>query len=268
MTITRRLTLAAAAAALFFSAAPAMADLKFGIAAEPYPPFTSKDATGKWVGWEVDLMDAVCAEMKEKCEIVEVAWDGIIPALTAKQIDVIWSSMLITEKRKEVIDFSSMYYDTPPAIIGPKDGDLNHTVDHLKGKTVAVQVSTGHERYVQKYLEPQGVVVKIYATQDEANNDLAAGRVDYVIANSSALYDYLETEQGKTCCEMKGIIEKPKDDPGIYGEGVGGGVRKEDTALKEKLSAAIASLAKAGKFEEITNKYPQLVGKMTLPKAE
>ena len=54
--------------------------------------------------------------------------------------------------------------------------------------------------------------------------------------------------------------------PGIYGEGVGGGVRKEDTALKEKLNAAISALAKAGKFEEITKNYPQLVGKMTLPK--
>jgi len=77
----------------------ACADLKFGIAAEPYPPFESKDATGKWIGWEIDLMDAVCKQLKEKCEIVEVAWDGIIPALTSKQIDVIWSSMSITPVR-------------------------------------------------------------------------------------------------------------------------------------------------------------------------
>lgn len=268
MNFTRRLAFATAAAALLFAATPAMADIKFGVAAEPYAPFTSKDASGKWVGWEIDLMDAVCAEMKEKCEIVDVAWDGIIPALTGKQIDVIWSSMLITEKRKQTIDFSNMYYDTPPAIIGPKNGDMDYSTGHLKGKTLGVQVSTGHERYATKYLVPNGVELKTYATQDEANSDLAAGRLDYVLANSSALFEYLDTDQGKQCCEMKGMIEKPKDDPGIYGEGVGGGVRKEDTALKEKLNAAIAALAKAGKFEEITNKYPQLVGKMTLPKAE
>jgi polar amino acid transport system substrate-binding protein len=269
MTWTRRSTLAAAAAAMFFaSAASAMADIRFGVAAEPYPPFTSKDASGKWVGWEVDVMDAVCAEMKEKCSIVEVAWDGIIPALTAKQIDVIWSSMLITDKRKETIDFTRMYYDTPPAMIGQKTGDLDVSPAKLKGKLLGVQVSTGHERYATKYLVPEGVELKTYATQDEANNDLAAGRLDYVLANSSALIDYLATSQGTACCEMKAIIEKPKDDPGIYGEGVGGGVRKDDTALKEKLNAAIGALAKAGKFEEITQKYPQLVGKMTLPKAE
>jgi polar amino acid transport system substrate-binding protein len=75
-----RITLLAAATLL--AATPALADLKIGVAAEPYPPFTAKDASGKWVGWEIDLVDALCAEMKEKCEIVETAWDGIIPAPT------------------------------------------------------------------------------------------------------------------------------------------------------------------------------------------
>lgn len=268
MNWTSRLAIGAAFAALLASTAPAMADLKIGISAEPYPPFASQDATGKWVGWEIDFANALCAEIKEKCEIVATAWDGIIPALTSKQIDVIIASMLITQKRKEVIDFTQFYYDTPPAMIGPKDGDKDISPAHLKGKTLGVQVSTGHERYASKYLVPAGVEIKTYSTQDEANNDLAAGRLDYVLANSSALYDFLDTDQGKACCELKGIIEKPKDDPGIYGEGVGAGVRKEDTALKDKLNAAITAMAKAGKFDEITKNYPQLVGKMTLPKAE
>ncbi len=111
-----------------------MADLKFGVAAEPYPPFSSKDASGKWVGWEVDLMDAVCAEIKEKCEIAEVAWDGIIPALQAKQFDLIWSSMSITDERKKTIDFSDMYYNTPTMMIGAKNGDMDITPAHLDGQ--------------------------------------------------------------------------------------------------------------------------------------
>src|SRR5688572_26903760 len=99
------------------------ADIKFGVTAEPYPPYSAKDASGKWVGWEIDLMNAVCKQMNEECELVEVAWDGIIPALTSKQIDVIWSSMSITDDRKKTIDFTDMYYDTPTVIIGPKEGD-------------------------------------------------------------------------------------------------------------------------------------------------
>jgi polar amino acid transport system substrate-binding protein len=263
MKLSRRVLFAVAAVAMMASANPAMADIKYGVAAEPYPPFESKDASGKWVGWEMDVIQAICAEMKEKCELVEVAWEGIIPALTSKQIDLIISSMSITEERKKTIDFSDMYYDTPSMLIGTKDGDMDIKPEHLKGKTLGVQVSTTHANYAQKYFGGAGAEVKTYATQDEANNDLAAGRVDYVQADASALYAFLETEQGKACCESKGNVP---EDLEIFGPGVGAGIRKEDTALKEKINAAIAALAKAGKFEEITNKYPELVGKIGLPK--
>lgn len=263
MKLTRRILFVAAAATMMASAAPAMADIKFGVAAEPYPPFSSKDASGTWVGWEIDLMKAVCVQMNEKCELVEVAWDGIIPALTSKQIDVIWSSMSITNERKQTIDFTSFYYNTPTVLIGAKTGDLDITPAHLTGKVIGVQVSTIHEKYLQKYYAAAGAELKTYATQDEANNDLAAGRLDYVQADGSALDAFLKTEQGTACCELKGVVAEDKE---ILGEGVGGGLRKEDTALKDKMSAAINELAKAGKLEEITSAYPDLVGKMIMPK--
>jgi len=246
--------------AALFGASAAQADIKFGVAAEPYPPFSSKDASGKWVGWEIDLMDAVCKQMNEKCELVEVAWDGIIPALTSKQIDVIWSSMSITEERKKTIDFTNMYYNTPTVIIGAKDGDKDITPEHLKGKTLGAQVSTIHEKYLRKYY-PESEI-KTYQTQDEANNDLAAGRLDYVQADGSALDAFLKTEQGQACCELKGQVP---DDPAILGEGVGGGVRKEDTALKEKLNKALSELAKNGELQKITEKYPDLKPVVVLP---
>jgi polar amino acid transport system substrate-binding protein len=253
--------LAATVISLLIGAGSAKADLKFGVAAEPYPPFSSKDASGKWVGWEIDLMNAVCAKMNEKCELVEVAWDGIIPALTSKQIDVIWSSMSITAERKKTIDFTNFYYNTPTVIIGAKNGDKDITPEHLKGKTLGAQVSTIHEKYLQKYYGA-GSEIKTYQTQDEANNDLAAGRLDYVQADGSALEAFLKTEQGQACCEMKGQVP---DDPEILGEGVGGGVRKEDTQLKEKLNAAISELAKSGELQKITENYPDLNGKMIMP---
>src|SRR5476651_2331990 len=128
--------------ALTTFAARADDTIRFGIAAEPYPPFTSKDSSGKWVGFEVDLMDAVCANLKAKCEIVEVAWDGIIPALQANKFDVIWSSMSITEKRKQTIDFTDKYYQTPAVIIGPKAEAVQidfSNPDSVKGKIFGVQ---------------------------------------------------------------------------------------------------------------------------------
>ncbi len=85
---------------------------------------------------------------------------------------------------------------------------------------------------------------------------------DYTKFTDGALDAFLKTEQGAACCELKGEVP---DDKEILGEGVGGGIRKEDTALKEKLDAAIGALAKEGQFDKITAKYPELVGKMITP---
>ena len=253
----------AAAMVVGLGAGAASADkIKFGVANEPYPPFSSADASGKWVGWEMDLMDMVCAEAKLECELVPTAWDGIIPALNAKQIDVIWSSMSITAERKQSIDFTNMYYNSGAVLISGKTGDMDITPDHLAGKTVGVQVSTIHEKYVQKYFAGKSTV-KTYQTQDEANNDLAAGRVDYVMADALALDAFLQSDAGKGCCELKGLVPEDKD---VLGEGVGGGVRKDDTALKDQLNAAISSLAKAGKLKELNAKYG-LEGKVIVPES-
>ncbi|OBQ77188.1 MULTISPECIES: transporter substrate-binding domain-containing protein [unclassified Mesorhizobium] len=243
------------AAALLFGVAAmgvAKADqVKIGVAAEPYPPFTSPDATGKWVGWEIDFIDAVCAEEKLDCVITPVAWDGIIPALTTKKIDLIVSSMSITEERKKTIDFSDKYYNTPTAIIGPKDQKFGATPDDLKGKVIGVQVSTVHAVYAKKHFTG-AQEIKEYQTQDEANNDLAAGRLDAVQADSIALGEFLKTDQGKACCDLKGMVA-PDDE--VLGPGVGAGVRKEDTALKEKINAGIKAIRANGKYDEISKKY-------------
>jgi polar amino acid transport system substrate-binding protein len=115
----KKIALAAAFAAALAAPAAAQA-VKVGIAAEPYPPFASPDASGNWVGWEVELIGAVCAAAEIQCEITPVAWDGIIPALTSGQIDAIMASMSITEERMKTIDFSDKYYNTPTVIATAK----------------------------------------------------------------------------------------------------------------------------------------------------
>ena len=238
--------------ALTTFAARADDTIRFGVAAEPYPPFTSKDASGKWVGFEVDLMDAVCAELRAKCEIVEVAWDGIIPALQAKKFDVIWSSMSITAKRKETIDFTDKYYKTPAVMIAAKSANLNidyKNPDSLKGKIIGVQTSTIHARFVQKYFG-SAATIKIYDTQDNVNADLVAGRIDLEMADSVALADFLKTDPGKDF-EVKWTAPS---DP-ILGEGAGGGILKENTELKEKLNKAIAAVRANGTYDAIAKKY-------------
>lgn len=241
----------AAVAALSLGTTAMAEPLKIGVAAEPYPPFTSPDASGNWVGWEVDFMVAICKQAELDCVITPTAWDGIIPALTSGQIDVIMSSMSITAERAKTIDFSDKYYNTPAMVMVAADSAITPDAAGLTGKIVGVQISTTHEAYTQKYFGPVASEVKIYQTQDEANQDLAAGRVDAVMADSIALQAFLDSDAGKACCKSAGMVA---NDPEILGAGVGFGLRQGDP-LKDKLNAAIAAIRADGTYAAITANY-------------
>ncbi len=241
-----------ALAAVLIAGAASAQTVKVGIAAEPYPPFASPDASGNWVGWEVEMIGAVCAAAEMQCEIVPVAWDGIIPSLTAGQIDAIMASMSITEERMRTIDFSDKYYDTPTVIVGPKGEDFEPTPEGLSGKILGVQVSTVHEAYAQKHFAGSVAEIRIYQTQDEANQDLVAGRIDATQADSIALDEFLASAEGAACCETKGAVE---NDTEVLGLGVGVGLRKGDEALKAKFNEGIAKILADGTYERVGAGY-------------
>ncbi|MEO1107935.1 MAG: transporter substrate-binding domain-containing protein [Pseudomonadota bacterium] len=224
-------------------------EVKIGIAAEPYPPFASLDSSGNWVGWEIDVIDAVCAAAELDCVITPVAWDGIIPSLTGQQIDAIMASMSITEERLKTIDFSDPYYNTPAVIVADKSMDIEATPESLAGKIVGIQASTIHQAYAQEYFKDSEL--RVYQTQDEANQDLFAGRIDATQADSIAMADFVNSDAG-ACCEIKGAVA---DDPAILGRGVGAGVRKGQDDLLAALNKGIAAILADGTHEEITSNY-------------
>lgn len=93
--------------------------LRVGLEAA-YPPFESKSPTGQLQGFDIDLGNAVCAKMGVKCEWVENAFDGLIPALQARKFDVINSAMNITDKRKQSIDFTQPIYIVPIVMVAKR----------------------------------------------------------------------------------------------------------------------------------------------------
>ncbi len=241
---------AAVAALLAASAGLAQAQaLKVGIAAEPYPPFASPSASGEWEGWEVEIAKAICEEAKLECEITPVAWDGIIPALTSGQVDMIVGSMSITEERQQTIAFSDRYYYTASVFVAPKGSGIDVSPEGMKGKILGVQSATTNADYAQQ-VYTDGVEIKYYNTQDEVNADLVAGRIDVMLADQLAMDTFLKSEAGQ---EMEQVAVAPEHP--AFGEGIGVGVRKEDTELLAKINAAIASLLESGKYDEIAGEY-------------
>lgn len=224
--------------------------VRIGIASEPYPPFASPDASGAWVGWEVEIIGAVCAAAELDCEITPTAWDGIIPALISGRIDAIMASMSITEERMQTIDFSDSYYNTPTVIVGQRGMEMDATPEGLAGMMLGVQVSTIHQSYAQTYFEGE-TELRSYQTQDEANQDLASGRIDATQADSIAMDAFLATDAG-ACCEVKGTVAM---DESILGSGVGAGVRQGEDELREAINRGIAAILADGTYDEITARY-------------
>lgn len=246
----RRTFLTTAIALATFSA-PAMAQDTLRIGVEgAYPPFSFKEADGTLAGFDIEIANALCAEMQRECELVEQEWDGMIPALKARKFDAIVASMSITEERKRQIDFSDKYYQTPARIVAPADADFEDTPDGLAGKRIGVQRGATHQCYAEKVFPDAEVV--LYGTQEEVFRDLALGRIDVQLSDSLiAQESFLSTDEGAEYAFLGG----DHLDLECYGEGVGIAVRKGDDELRDTLSAAIIAIRENGSYAEINGKY-------------
>ena len=235
-----------------------------------YPPWNSKTEAGKLIGFEVELAYTLCRYIGEQCEIVEQDWDGMIPALIMRKFDAIMAGMSITAERQKAISFSQGYADEVASLAVMKGSSLegldtpagiNLTKPNaaakkalktltaaLAGKTVCVQTATIHQNFLDSG-DVGKVNVRTYKTQDEVNLDLTSGRCDAALAAAVAFSDYAE-KSGKPV-----VLTGPTFSGGAFGNGVGVGIRKDDTELLKKFNVAINKARKNGDISRIATKW-------------
>jgi polar amino acid transport system substrate-binding protein len=244
MKTCKKILLAAAATLVFGTTAVAAEKIKVGTEGA-YPPFNLIDASGKVVGFDLDIAEALCAQMKVECEVVTSDWDGIIPALNAKKFDLIIASMSITDERKQAVDFTSPYYTNKLQFIAPKTKEFTTDKAGLQGKVIGAQRATIAGTWLEDNLA--GVVtINLYDTQENAYLDLTSGRVDAVLADKFVNWEWLKSEAGQNF-EFKG-------DPVFDNDMIGIAVRKGDP-LREKLDEALKAIVADGTYKQINDKY-------------
>ncbi|MCY1298661.1 Lysine/arginine/ornithine-binding periplasmic protein [compost metagenome] len=225
--------------------------LRIGIEAA-YPPFAYKTPAGEIAGFDYDIGNAMCEEMKVKCQWIEQEFDGLIPSLKVKKVDAVLSSMTITDERKKSVDFTGKYYYSPARLVMKKGTQVDAEFKSLVGKTIGTQRSTTTDRFATEVLEPKGIKVVRYSTQNEIYLDVLSGRLDGVLADVFPLNEgFLKTENGKSYEFVGPVLNDPK----YFGEGAGIAVRKGDDALREKFNNAIKALRENGKYQQIQAKY-------------
>ena len=238
-----------------------------------YPPWNNINSAGDLEGAEIDFGNEACERMGVKCEWVTQDWDGIIPALLQGKYDIIIAGMSITEERKEKVNFTTGYMTDGARFAVLKDSglaDLNiagmskvnlnnaggkeqaaigQLIAAMDGKTVCVQSSTIHQNFLEKHMSG-AVDVKLYQAVDDHNLDLAAGRCDAVLADVGSIIDFMESDGG-----VDVAFTGPTFSGGVFGDGVGGAVRKEDIEILDMWNAAISEMSKDGTTAEITKEW-------------
>ncbi|MEI9406992.1 transporter substrate-binding domain-containing protein [Mesorhizobium argentiipisi] len=235
------------------------------------PPWDGTNDKGELYGYDIDVGRELCRRIAIKCTFVPQDWDGIIPALLVGKFDIIMSGMAITEKRKQSIAFSVPYAsgfnqfvvrkelgldpgDTTQKVnlstVGDKEkAAIEHLRSTLSGKAIAVLRSSNSEAVV-KQLMGDVVTIRSYDSLDNMKLDLAAGRVDGGLADYFTWRDFLETPSGSGAAffgpELKG---------GLWGPGVGAGMRKDDAELLGKFNAAIDAATKDGTIKALSLKW-------------
>ncbi|MER2552822.1 MAG: ABC transporter substrate-binding protein [Thauera sp.] len=222
-----------------------------------YPPFNVTAADGSMRGFDIDIGNALCEELKARCTWVKQEWDGMIPALMSRKFDAIVASMSITEERKAKVDFTDKYYASPLALITKKGSPLQPDLATLKGKKVGVQRGTVSDNYATRYWDGKGPEIVRYAKQDEAYLDLRSGRMDAAFADYLEAYGGFLTKPEGEGYDVAGerLFGKTAEEKAVIGEGIGIAVRKRDKELTEQLNKALAAIRANGKYDEIQKKY-------------
>lgn len=217
-----------------------------------YAPFSSKDAKGDFVGFDIDLAKELCKRINTQCTFVENPLDALIPSLKAKKIDAIMSSLSITEKRQQEIAFTDKLYAADSRLVVAKNSDIQPTVDSLKGKRVGVLQGTTQETFGNEYWAPKGIEIVSYQGQDNIYSDLTAGRIDAAFQDEVAASEgFLKQPVGK---DYKFGGPSVKDEK-LFGVGTGMGLRKDDNELREALNKAFAEMRADGTYEKLAKKY-------------
>jgi len=243
----KRLAVAAAIAA--FASSAVAADLNICVEGA-YPPFSEINSAGEVVGFDIDIANALCDKIGKSCNMVQSDWDGIIPALLEGKCDAIIASMSITEERKQRIDFSAKYYNSPGRFIAKEGAGLTDDAAGLAGKVVGLQRGTTYNDFMDG--EMPDIELKLYGTQDEVYLDLTAGRIDAAFADSIAMSDgFLKTDAGKGYAFFGRDYTEAK----YFGIGAGIGVRQGEEELRDAFSAAIQTIRDSGEYKAINDNY-------------
>jgi glutamine transport system substrate-binding protein len=208
-----------------------------------YAPFEIQDEKSKeYVGFDMDIARAIGKQLGIPVEVTNLAFDGLIPALDAGNIDMVIAAMSITDERKQKVAFSNSYYNSGLIIAVKNDNAQIKSQADLVGKKIAVQIGTTGADFSHKV---NGAKVTEFNSITEAFLELNNGGVDAVVNDLPVTAEYIK-KAGKDI-KMVGEV--------MNSEAYGIAVKKSNTELQTKINKALDELKKNGEYDKIYEKW-------------
>lgn len=223
---------------VLFSISSGLEKIYVGTNAE-FPPFEYLEK-GSIVGFDIDLINEIGEVLGKKIVIKDMSFDGLIPALQTKKVDLIIAGMTATEDRKKAVNFSLPYYSANQVIVLNKMNKEIKTFKDLKGKKIGVMLGFTGDFVV----EEMGYPSEKFNSAFTGIMALQSGKLDAVILDSETAKNYVKKNENLKLAEGKG-------EPENYAIAI----RKSDEKLLEDINSAIKILKENGKFEELLIKY-------------
>jgi lysine-arginine-ornithine-binding protein len=241
----------AAAILLIFAGGVARAD-KIRVGNEgDFKPFSFSSADGTLQGFDIDVAHEICRRMSAECEITAMDFKGLIPALRAGKIDLIVSSVDITDERRKQVLFSKPYYFSPYSFLALKGKEFEISKAGLQGKTIGVVATGAQRKWLEKYYGDVATI-KLYDTPADVRADMLNGRLDGTIANMPYLYGAFM--QGDLAGRFS-LLGEPIRKSEFFGDGTGICTQLGNDALIKRVNDAIDAMYADGTFKRINDKY-------------
>ncbi|KAA0913850.1 transporter substrate-binding domain-containing protein [Psychrobacter sp. ANT_WB68] len=211
-----------------------------------YAPFNYTNADGTLGGFDVEIANAICADMQMTCEIIAQDWDGIIPGLKAGKYDAIVAAMSVTPERAKQVAFTDPYFSNALVFLAKKDSSFDPAnSSDINAHSIAAQRSTISSQWLENAYPKANM--KLYDTLSNAFLDLGAGRVDAMISDKLPALEWLGSPSGSEYV-LKGDEIDINDNFAIA-------VRPNDAALQAKINKSLATLKSNGTYDKINQKY-------------
>jgi len=209
-----------------------------------YPPFETKDNAGNPSGVSVDLAKALAESMGMEAEIQNIAWDGLIPSLQTGKVDVVISSMTITDKRKEQVDFSDPYAKAYLALLVGKNSPVQAASDlNDAGRVIAVKQGSTGDSYAR--LSFPKAKINAFDSENACVTEVTQGKADAFIYDQLTIY-----RNSLQFADKTRALYIPSQNAESWGMAF-----KKGSTLTEKANAFLKSFTASGGFDNLTDKY-------------